>query len=400
MVEFSCRFAAPDGRVLERIESAESEDALRQRFGDRGLLLYSVKQRHSRHFKTLQWQSSRLNLGQFLIFNRQFVTLTRAGLPILKSLEILASNMKNRRLGDHLDAIHREVKTGVPLSEAFRKQDVFPAIYSTSLLAGEQSGNLPEVIDRYIQYQKLALDVRKKILVSLIYPCVLVTLVLALVVFLVTYVIPEFAGLYSSMDVQLPYMTQLLVAFGLSVSENLLQIMAMLLGIVVLLLVWAQSRHVRTRLDHFKLRIPLFGSIWVKHHVSQLCRLLSTLLTGGIPLLRALEVTGQSLGSGMLKEAIARSRRMVKEGQTLSQSISEAGIFPALAIEMIHIGESTGALAEMLNSVAEFFDDDVSTRMAAILALVEPAIMIFMGIFAAFVLVSLYLPILSLAERI
>ena len=403
MAEFVCKFADLDGRVRQQVESAESEDELRRRYGDRGLLLYTVKPRRALRglqLETLRRRSGRLNLEQFLIFNRQFVTLTRAGLPILKSLELLAANTKNRRLGGYLDAIRGEVKAGVPLSEAFRHQGVFPPIYTTSLMAGEKSGSLPDVIDRYVQYQKLALGVRKKILVSLIYPCVLVTLVLTLVVFLVTYVVPEFATLYNSMDAPLPYMTELLVAFGVTLSENLLLIAGVLLAIVVLGAALVRSESVRTRLDRLKIRIPLFGAIWIKYRVSQLCRLLSTLLAGGIPLLQALETTGQSLGSKMLQQAIMESRRMVKEGQSLSQGMSEAGIFPSLAIEMVHVGESTGALPEMLNSVAEFFDDDVSTRMAAVLALVEPVIMIFMGIFVAFVLISLYLPIFSLAERI
>ena len=265
MAEFVCKFADLDGRVQEQVESAESEDVLRQRYGDRGLLLYSVKPRRALRglqLETLRRRGGRLNLEQFLIFNRQFVTLTRAGLPILKSLELLAANTKNRRLGGYLDAIRGEVKTGTPLSEAFRRQGVFPPIYTTSLMAGEKSGSLPDVIDRYVQYQKLALGVRKKILVSLIYPCVLVTLVLTLVVFLVTYVVPEFATLYNSMDAQLPYMTELLVAFGVTVSENLFMIAGVLLGIAVLAAAWMRSKSVRTRLDRLKIKIPLFGAIW------------------------------------------------------------------------------------------------------------------------------------------
>ena len=283
MAEFVCKFADLEGRVQQQVESAQSEDELRRRYGDRGLLLYSVKPRHrlaDLQLAALERRGRRLNLEQFLIFNRQFVTLSRAGLPILKSLELLAANTKNRRLGGYLDAIRGEVKTGVALSEAFRKQGVFPPIYTTSLMAGEKSGSLPDVIERYVQYQKLALGVRKKILVSLIYPCVLVTLVLTLVVFLVTYVVPEFATLYRSMDAQLPYMTELLVAFGVTMSENLLLIAGALLAVVVLVAAWVRSKSVRTRLDRFKIKIPLFGAIWIKYQVAQLCRLLSTLLAG------------------------------------------------------------------------------------------------------------------------
>ncbi len=400
MPEFVCKFADAQGRVRQQIETSDSEEALRRKYTEQGLLLYSVKPHRSLTLEGVSGRGGRLNLEHFVIFNQQFVTLTRAGLPILRSLELLAENTKHRRLAAHLNAVHAQVRTGTPLSEAFRVQGVFPPIYTTSLMAGEKSGSLPEVIDRYAQYQKLSLSVRKKILVSLIYPTVLVVLVTVMVVFLVTFVVPEFAGLYDSMGAELPYMTQLLVSIGVTVSENLMLIAAVTAGLGGLLVMWMRSQTVRDSIDRVKLRVPFFGQIWIKYQVSQLCRLLSTLLAGGIPLVQALDTTGQSLGSRLLRETMGGAREMVTEGQSLSKSLIAAGIFPSLAIEMIHVGESTGALPEMLNSVAEFFDDDVSTHMAAVLSLIEPAIMIFMGIFVAFVLVSLYLPIFSLAERI
>ncbi len=400
MPEFVCKFADAQGRVRRQIETSDSEGALRRKYAEQGLLLYSVKPHRSLTLEGVSGRGGRLNLEHFVIFNQQFVTLTRAGLPIPRSLELLAENTKHRRLAAHLNAVHAQVRTGTPLSEAFRVQGVFPPIYTTSLMAGEKSGSLPEVIDRYVQHQKLSLSVRKKILVSLIYPTVLVTLVVVMVVFLVTFVVPEFAGLYDSMGADLPYMTQLLVSIGVTVSENLMLIAAATAGLVGLLVMWMRSETVRDSMDRVKLRVPFFGQIWIKYQVSQLCRLLSTLLAGGIPLVQALDTTGQSLGSRLLRETMSGAREKVTEGQSLSKALIAAGVFPSLAVEMIHVGESTGALPEMLNSVAEFFDDDVSTHMAAVMSLIEPAIMIFMGIFVAFVLVSLYLPIFSLAERI
>ena len=400
MPEFVCKFSDAQGQVQQQVETWSSEEELRRDYTDRGLVLYSVKLHRPLRFDSDRGYRGHLNLEQFIIFNQQFVTLIRAGLPILRSLELLVENTKNRRLVAYLDAVHSDVRTGMPLSEAFRLRGAFPPIYTTSLMAGEKSGSLPEVIDRYVRYQKLSLSVRKKILVSLIYPTVLVTLVVAMVVFLVTFVVPEFAGLYDSMGAQLPYMTRVLVSVGVTVNENLMLIVATVLGVIGLLAFWLRSETARDFIDRVKLRVPFFGQIWVKYQVSQFCRLLSTLLAGGIPLVQALETTGQSLDSRLLREKMTKAQEMVTEGQLLSESLAAARIFPSLAVEMVHVGESTGALSEMLNSVADFFDDDVSTHMAAILSLIEPAIMIFMGIFVAFVLVSLYLPIFSLAERI
>lgn len=403
MSQYLCKYADPQGRVREEVESAESEEELRQRLSDRGFLIYSVKPRRS----IAAWQldnvrpaGRKLPLEQLLIFNQQFVTLTRAGLPILKALDLLVGNIRNRRLRTHLQSVHEKVKAGMPLSEAFQSEGVFPPIYTTSIMAGEKSGSLPEVIERYVAYQKVALGARKKILVSLIYPAVLVFLVFILILFLVTYVVPEFASLYESMDAQLPYMTQLLVAFGVTASENLWLIALAVFGVGGALAWWFRSERVRDSLDGFKLKVPLFGQIWIKYQVSQLCRLLGTLLQGGIPLLQALETTGASLGSRLLRESIAQSREMVREGQPLSRGLAAAGVFPSLTVEMVNVGESTGSLPAMLHSVAEFFDDDVNTMMSAALSLIEPAIMIFMGIFVAFVLISLYLPIFSLAETL
>ena len=403
MSQYLCKYADPQGRVHEEVESAESEEELRQRLSDRGFLIYSIKPRRSIgewKLDNVQPAGRKLPLEQLLIFNQQFVTLTRAGLPILKGLDLLVGNIKNRRLRTHLQSVHAKVKTGMPLSEAFQSEGVFPPIYTTSIMAGEKSGSLPEVIERYVAYQKVALGARKKILVSLIYPAVLVFLVFILILFLVTYVVPEFASLYESMDAQLPYMTQLLVAFGVTANENLWLIALAVLGIGSSLAWWFRSDRIRDSLDGFKLKVPVFGQIWIKYQVSQLCRLLGTLLQGGIPLLQALETTGASLGSRLLRESIAQSREMVREGQPLSRGLAAAGIFPSLAVEMVNVGESTGSLPAMLHSVAEFFDDDVNTMMSAALSLIEPAIMIFMGIFVAFVLISLYLPIFTLAETL
>ena len=403
MSQYLCKYADPQGRVHEEVESAESEEELRQRLSDRGFLIYSVKPRRSIgewKLDNVRPAGRKLPLEQLLIFNQQFVTLTRAGLPILKGLDLLVGNIKNRRLRTHLQSVHAKVKTGMPLSEAFQSEGVFPPIYTTSIMAGEKSGSLPEVIERYVAYQKVALGARKKILVSLIYPAVLVFLVFILILFLVTYVVPEFASLYESMDAQLPYMTQLLVAFGVTANENLWLIALAVFGIGGALAWWFRSDRIRDSLDGFKLKVPVFGQIWIKYQVSQLCRLLGTLLQGGIPLLQALETTGSSLGSRLLRESIAQSREMVREGQPLSRGLAAAGIFPSLAVEMVNVGESTGSLPAMLHSVAEFFDDDVNTMMSAALSLIEPAIMIFMGIFVAFVLISLYLPIFTLAETL
>lgn len=400
MAEYVLKYADPQGRVYEEVHAAASARELREQYAERGMLIYSVKPRRALTEMRLGARKGRLHLEQFIIFNEQFVTLIRAGLPILKSLELLAANVGSKTLAAHVEAVHGDVETGMPLSEAFRKRGIFPPIYTTSLLAGERSGALDEVIERYVNYQKLALAIRKKILVSLIYPTALICLVLALVVFLVTFVVPEFSALYDSMDAALPYATQVLVAVGVTTQQNALPLFGALAALLAVAFWVMRTETAGRSLDRFKLRAPVFGQIWIKYQVAQISRLMSTLLAGGIPLVQTLETTSESIGSQLVREAMSETREKVREGRPLSKSLFETGIFPSLSVEMIHVGETTGALPQMLNSVAEFFDDEVQTKTAALLSLIEPAIMIFMGIFVAFVLISLYLPIFTLAEQI
>jgi type IV pilus assembly protein PilC len=273
-------------------------------------------------------------------------------------------------------------------------------MYVTSVMAGEKSGSLTEVLDRYIAYQRIALSVRKKVMVSLMYPCVLIVLVLLLMVFLVTYVVPTFATLYGTMQAKLPTMTVVLIAIGTTARSYILAFAGFIVCGIFVFRWWSKKDSARMKIDRVKLKLPIAGDIWLKYQVAQLARVLGTLLTGGIPLVQAMETAAESLNTPLLRRAVESAGKSVREGQPLSGSLKSSGMFPGLATDMIEVGESTGALPAMLNSVAEFFEEDVNTRMTATLSLIEPAIMIVMGSFVAFVLISLYLPIFSLADTI
>lgn len=398
MAEFVLKYADGRGQMHQQTATAGSEKEIRDRLSNQGFLVYSIKPRTSALASI--GGSKKLNLEKFLIFNQQFVTLIRAGLPILKSLDLLAERLTDPKLEPYIKAVREEVRNGTLLSEAFRQQGIFPKIYVSSVMAGEKSGSLTEVLDRYIHYQKLSLAVKKKVMVSLMYPCVLIVLVSVLMVFLVTYVVPTFASLYSSMQATLPPMTELLIAIGTTAKSYILGVVGALIVGIFVFRWWSKGDAARERIDRVKIKVPVAGDIWLKYQVAQLSRILSTLLTGGIPLVQALETAADSLGSPLLQKAVETAGKAVREGQPLSGSIKAQKMFPPLAIDMIEVGESTGALPAMLNSVAEFFEEDVNTRMQATLSLIEPAIMLVMGGFVAFVLIALYLPIFSLADSI
>ena len=401
MAEFVLKFADGRGQIHQQVATGGSEKELRERFTQQGFLVYSVKARSGAAAVSSGWfGAKKLNIEKFLIFNQQFVTLIRAGLPILKALDLLAERLTDAKLSPHVRAVRDEVRSGSLLSDAFRQQGIFPKIYVTSVMAGEKSGSLVEVLDRYITYQRLSLAVRKKVMVSLMYPCVLIVLVILLMVFLVTYVVPTFATLYQSMNAKLPVMTQYLIALGTTARSYILIGAGALVAGIVAFRWWARKDSARSAIDRVKVNAPIFGEIWLKYQVAQLSRILSTLLTGGIPLVQAMETAADSLGTPLLQKAVEGAGKMVREGQPLSGSLNSTKIFPPLAIDMIEVGESTGALPTMLSSVAEFFEEDVNTRMQATLSLIEPVIMLIMGAFVAFVLISLYLPIFSLADTI
>jgi type IV pilus assembly protein PilC len=400
--EFVVKYADGRGQIHQQVAPAASEKDLRERYSQQGFLIYSVKPRTASGLAAtgLFRRRKKLNLEKFLIFNQQFVTLIRAGLPILKGLDLLAERLTDPALEPYIKSVRDEVRGGTLLSEAFRQQGIFPKMYVTSVMAGEKSGSLTEVLDRYITYQRIALAVRKKVMVSLMYPCVLIVLVTLLMVFLVTYVVPTFATLYTTMNAKLPMMTVWLIAIGTTARSYILVFAGALVAGVFLFRWWARRDSARLTLDRIKLKMPVAGDIWLKYQVAQLSRILGTLLTGGIPLVQAMETAADSLNTPLLKRAIEAAGKSVREGQPLSGSLKASRIFPGLAVDMIEVGESTGALPAMLNSVAEFFEEDVNTRMTATLSLIEPAIMIVMGTFVAFVLISLYLPIFSLADTI
>ena len=401
MAEFVLKYADPRGEVHQQVAEAGSEKELRDRYSQQGFLIYSIRPRREIAGVAVGGgRKKKINVEKFLIFNQQFVTLIRAGLPILKALDLLSERLTDEKLAPHIRSVREEVKNGSLLSDAFGRQGVFPPIYVTSVLAGEKSGSLGEVLDRYITYQKLALAVRKKLILSLVYPALLIVMVIGLMVFLVTFVVPKFAELYSSMSAQLPAATRILIAVGTTAKGYILFGFVALVVAALVFRWWARTESGEEQVDRWKLRTPVLGEVWIKYQVAQFSRVLGTLLVGGIPLMQALETASSSLGTRLLKITLTQAGKMVKEGQALSAALAQTKIFPGLSIDMIEVGESTGALPQMLSSVAEFYEDDVNTRMSAALSLIEPAIMIFMGCFVTFVLVALYLPIFSLADTL
>ncbi len=369
---------------------------MRDRFAQQGYLVYWVKPQGVLTGGVTLRRRRKIKQATFLVFNQQFLTLIRAGLPILNSLELLIKRQKDAQLKQILENVRDRVKGGELLSDAFAAQGIIPKIYTTTLMAGEKSGNIDEVLTRYIGFQRLAMTFRKKLFVSLIYPTLLISVVLIMVTFLFTYVVPKFADLFNSLDAKLPAITVFMLEVGQNAQKYAPYFFAGLAVLVFVFWRWKDTDGGADRIDRVILSLPLLGDIRLKHQVASFSRMLSTLLQGGLPLVPSMETAGASMTSRRILKGVMRAGVRVREGQGLAGGLEEQKIFPELAIEMIEVGESTGALPAMLNSVAEFYEEDVQTALGASMALIEPLILIVMAIFVGGVLISLYLPIFTL----
>jgi len=396
MGQFHCRVADADGRVFSHVEPASSLEEARQKLVDRGLYVYSVESRGGRLAALVRQKSGRqIGGSEFLILNQQFNTLIKAGLPILKSLDLLATRASSPKLRPVISQVRDRVREGKSLSEAVAEAGVFSKVYSTAILAGEKSGNLPGVLDYYIAYQRVSTGVRKKIIASLAYPALLISVAVIIVTYLVTVVIPKFALLYRDMNVELPAPTRLLIAITVDYRYFVLGTVALMAVAAAGIFLWSRSEEGGAAFDRFKFRLPVIGDTLLKFQVAQFSRTLSTLLTGGTPLVAGLQTAGDAITSKLLRSTVDQSTQMVREGESLHGALASKGIVPELALDMIEVGESSGALAPMLNSVAEFYEEEVNLRLTALVSLIEPLLLIFMGLLIAFILISLYLPIFS-----
>ena len=402
MAEFLCRLSDPSGRVVNASYNSVSESELRRRLEDQGFFVYSVREKGKSLSTLLPLSAGRRKIKsrEFVIFNQQFLALIHAGLPILKSLELLTQREKDEQFRIVLLDIGERVKGGALLSEAFEAQGMFPKVYTASLFAGEKSGGLEEVLGRFIQYQKTVNATRNKIKTALTYPSILAVLLVVLVSFLLAEVVPRFAQFYAGMDASLPAMTVLLVDISQAIRGHLIAGMLVSGALLVVLTMWARSIQGRSQIDRLKLRLPVIGDVWSKFLFAQLSRTLSTLLSGGTPLVGSLEIVADSTGNRVVTQALNQAVVAVREGQSLSKSLEPSGVVPEVAIEMIEVGESSGNLSEMLGHVADFYDEEVNTRLNQLFTYIEPILLMILAIIVAFVLVALYLPIFSLSSRL
>jgi type IV pilus assembly protein PilC len=398
MPEFILRVGTPEGEVVERQVRAGSLRAAREEMRRQGLHVFDARRGATDLRDLIPRFGSIISTENFLLFNQELLALVRAGLPIVQSLDIMLERQKQPRFREVLTEIREKITSGVALSDAFAAYgSAFPAIYSTSLRAGERSGDLEGVIKRFLRYQKMIVGLRKKVVGALIYPAILIVLSSAMIFIMMTYVIPKFAEFFTGFGAELPWFTLLMINLATGLRNNLLFVVLGAALAIILVNRWATTTG-RLIWDRFKLHIPLVGGVLHRFAILQFTQSLGTLLAGGTPMVPAIEIAAQSVTNQLVSTKINGIVQNVREGEPLWRSLDNTGVLSDLAVEMIKVGESTGALTEMLSNVSEFYDEEIEARLARLVSAIEPVILVGMGIVIATLLYAFYLPLFRLSS--
>lgn len=399
-MEYRCRLGTPSGEIIEGVYVADSEARLRRELEEKGLYVLAIRRAGSLGLGGLELpRRRRISTREFLVFNQELATLLKAGMPLVQSLDILRQRLANPVFKAVLDDIHERVRAGSSLSEAFEAQGpLFPGVYTASLFAGEKSGSLEQVLRRYVAYAKVIAGVRRRTISALVYPTILLILSLAVVGIIMLRVVPEFAQFYNQFGRELPLSTRIIVAVSSTVSGYLPVIVVSVVAAAIAFWYWLRQPGQRVRFDRVILRLPLAGTTVRKFSTSQAARTLATLLGGGIPLVNALEISARSIGNRYMARELQTAAHQVREGRALAGAMAERGEFPDVAIKMVEVGESTGALQDMLNSLADFYDEEIETGLGRFVTLVEPILLVTMGLVIAALLLALYMPLFQLSS--
>jgi type IV pilus assembly protein PilC len=399
-MQFICKVGAANGSVLVEVHEARDEESLRESLLQRGLHVFEVRRRGLPYWlklPTFERAPKRIPPRALLIFNQELAALLRSGLPVLQGLELMVERQRDPIFKEVLTEVTASVKGGEELSNSFAAfGDLFPNLYAPTLKAGERSGDLERVIRRFIRYQRLVMDARRRVVSALVYPAVLISLSAGLIGVMTVYVMPKFKVFFGDLGADLPLPTRVTMAFSGFVQQNFfLLILALFFGGVVLRQ-WHRTARGARLVDRQILRVPLLGLILHRMALAEFCRALSTLLSGGLPVVSALGTSVAAVGNSFVRVSLEPIVQKVREGSSIHQALEESGVATDIAVDMVQVGETTGALGEMLSDVGDFLDEEVEVKLQRILSLLEPVMLIIMGLIVAALLTAVYLPLFGL----
>ena len=400
MSNFRCKIGTADGRVLEKTFEAESREALQQSLEEQGFFVFKIRK------ASLEWlskgvEASGLKGRRFLALNQEMLVLMRSGLPILQVLDTMIDRMEPGALLNALQEVRNDVKGGSSLSDAFsRFPKMFPQLYIASLRAGEQSGDLPVTLGRYIGYQKRVEAIKAKVRSATFYPALLAIAVTVVLGFLLLYVVPNFTQVYADANVQLPFLTRVVifVANGLLTTFPV-WLPAMVIGLLVLR-TYARTDRGALIVDRIKLRLPFFGALFSEYALSTFCRTFATTMASGIPIVQSMQMSRGTLNNRLLENRLAGAVKRIQEGTKISEALEQTGVFPIISLRMIGVGETSGSLVDMLNDVSEYYESEVERRLDRLTTIVEPLMMLTMGLLIGGIVVAMYIPIFQLAGTV
>ena len=398
-MEFRCRLVSAAGEIVEGTYAAENEARLRHDFESQGLHVLSLRKRTALSGGSFVPRRRKVPHHEFLVFNQEFATLLKAGMPLVQSIDLLRHQVVNPVFRGVLDDVHEKVRGCVALSDAFADHgDLFPRVYTASLLAGERSGNLDAILRRYVVYEKVIDTVRRRTISALIYPAILIALAVGLVGIIVLRVVPAFSDFYASFDAELPMSTRIILGVSNFAQQRYLLVTAIAVLMSAAFTAWIRRPGQRARFDRLLLAVPFIGETARKFVTAQMARTLATLLGGGIPLVNSLEVTARSVSNHHMARELDFVTQQVREGQGLAASLTSRAVVPDVALKMIEVGESTGSLQDMLSSLADFYDEEVETSVGRFVTIIEPALLVLMGVVIAVLVLALYMPLFELSN--
>jgi type IV pilus assembly protein PilC len=402
MAEFICRLGTPAGEIVTRTIEAVGVQEARIRLESEGFRVFAVTPPKTSGVAALTRRGAggtqaRFKANDFLLFNQQLSALLRAGIPILQAITMLRKRSPSGGLRMVLADVEEKIRGGAALSEAFAAQGaLFPRIYTASILAGERSGALDEVLTRYVSYMRRNVQLRRKIRGALAYPTLLLIASFGMVAFLTIYVVPRMQDLFTGFgNAQLPTLTVIVVGFSGWVAGNFFWLAPVLIGAIIFLVVWSRTSSGRLTIDTFLLKIPIVGKLLTHLSVAQATRSLATLLAGGITLVESWEISAESITNRELRRRSSAILPMIREGRTFTESLESAGWIPELALDMIGVGERSGSLREMLDEVSSFYDAEAEVKLEQLTTTIEPAILVIMGGVVITILLAIYLPIIQ-----
>ncbi len=403
MALYVYRVGRADGRTYSGELEAESERAARVQLEGRGFLVYRLRQQGVWSNRS-SWSMGgwgRLTPQQFLVFNQELVALIRAGLPVLKVWDLLIERTHVQGFQDALRAVQQDIRGGAAASEALAKHPrYFPELYVATIRAGEQAGNLPEVLQRYIVYLKMMIGLRQKVWKALTYPLFLIVVGLSVVGFLLVYVMPTFVSVYAEQSRHLPAATQWLLSVIGHLEAWFIPVGVLAVAAGVAARMWYRTEDGRLAVDRWLLKAPLVGGIVMRHCTVQLVRTLGTVMGGGTPLVEALNVSRAAVSNRFMAQGFRRTLEQVREGSSLAVALRNPVVMPPLAVEMLAVGEETGSLETMMKDVAEFFESELDLQLTQLTTWIEPMLLLVMGVLVGSIVIVMYLPVFQLAGSV